>query len=58
MAQFEIGAVEAPGFRDCVATGNEILWWDKQFESIPRQPRSGGMVLGVGVSPRSKWDKR
>jgi len=33
------------------------LRWNERRDIHPVQPRSGGMMLGVGVSPRSKWNK-
>jgi hypothetical protein len=47
-----IGASEASGLRDYVATGKRIFPWNKAFEFGPNQPRRRGSALSPGRKPR------
>ena len=44
--------------RRCDNPCNRFSGWNKRPELPAKQPRSGEMMLGVGVSPRYKRDKR
>jgi hypothetical protein len=46
------------GFRDCVATANPNLRWDKTLEDQSPQPRSGDICVSPGRKPGVKWEIR